>query len=416
MNNKSRIALAIAAAFGTAALGVSSGATAQTSTVQIGGSLSLKYAAHRNTGGLASGSKNSSNDNLSLNEPEMWIHGEEKIGNITAWFRCSSSFDVLGAGGGTQATPAGTAAAPSTSQFCGRNSALGFKGGFGNVYFGNWDMPSKNVYNSFRGWFSGTDSLVGGFANAIFNTSSSNTTNVNATQASFVERRQRLIRYDSPSFSGFSFSGGYTAANESTGLSTATSQALTPRAISLAGEYKNGPLYLGIGYDQHRDHNPGTGGTIALGTGAAQYNGGKDTNWMFGAVYTFNFGMRLSGLYNRSKFDVTNTTELKKNGYAFAMDYAVSGPHSIKALYYKVGDSKGNSTVVVGSAHQAVGADTGAKGWNLGYMYTMSKRTEIGVMYSVMDNDRNAKYSKGIQAATLGQTQKVYGMNIRHKF
>ena len=113
MNNKSRIALAIAAAFGTVALGVSSGATAQTSTVQIGGGINLKYALHRNTGGATAGqSKNSNNDNLSLQEPEMWIHGEEKIGGVTAWFRCTSSFDILGAGGGTQATPAGTAAAP----------------------------------------------------------------------------------------------------------------------------------------------------------------------------------------------------------------------------------------------------------------------------------------------------------------
>ncbi len=416
MNNKSRIALAIAAAFGTAALGVSSGASAQTSTVQIGGSISLKYALHRNTGGLASGSKNSSNDNLSLNEPEIWIHGEEKIGsNLTAWFRCSSSFDVLGAGGGTQATPAGVAAAPATSQWCGRNSALGFKGGFGNVYFGNWDMPSKNVYNAFRGWFSGTDSLVGGFANVLLNTSSSNTTNVTATQASFVERRQRLIRYDSPSFSGFSVSAGYTAANESTGLSSAASQGLTPRALSLSGEYKNGPLYLGIGYDRHNDHNPGAGGTVAIGTGALQYNGGSDTNWMFGAGYTFGFGMKLTGLITRSKYDVTNTTDLKKNGYAVAMDYAVSGPHSIKAMYFAAGDSKGTSATAVG-AHQAVGPSTGAKGWNLGYMYAMSKRTQIGVMYSVIDNDTNAKYGKGIQSATLGQTQKVYGMNVRHSF
>ena len=227
MNNKSRIALAIAAAFGTVALGVSSGATAQTSTVQIGGGINMKYALHRNTGGLPSGSKNSSNDNLSLQEPEMWIHGEEKIGGVTAWFRCSSSFDVLGAGGGTQATPAGTAAAPSTSQFCGRNSAIGFKGGWGNIFFGNWDSPTKNVSGPVRGWFSSTDSLVGGFGNVVLNTSSSNTTNVNATQASWTERRQRQIRYDSPSFSGFAVSGAYTAANESTGLSSAASQNLT---------------------------------------------------------------------------------------------------------------------------------------------------------------------------------------------
>lgn len=415
MNNKSRIALAIAAAFGTVALGVSSGATAQTSTVQIGGGINLKYALHRNTGGLPSGSKNSSNDNLSLQEPEMWIHGEEKIGGVTAWFRCTSSFDVLGAGGGTQATPAGTAAAPSTAQFCGRNSAIGFKGGWGNIFFGNWDSPTKNVSGPVRGWFSSTDSLVGGFGNVILNTSSSNTTNVNATQASWTERRQRQIRYDSPSFSGFAVSGAYTAANESTGLSTAASQNLTPRFMALSATYANGPLYLGIAHERHMDHNPGAAGTVAIGTGAAQYSGGTDKNWMFGAGYTFGFGMKLSGLYNRSRYEVTNTTNLKKNGWALFMDYKVSGPHVLKAAYFVGGDSKGNSTLAVG-AHQASGANTGAKGYNLGYMYEMSKRTSIGFMYSQIDNEAGAKYAKGIQGATLGQTQKVYGLHTRHAF
>ncbi len=434
MNNKSRIALAIAAAFGTAALGVSSGAIAQTSTVQIGGGINLKYVNHRNTGGAVSGSKNSNNDHLSLQEPEMWIHGEEKIGGNTAWFRCSSSFDILGAGGGTQATPAGTVAAPSTSQLCGRNSALGFKGNFGNIYFGNWDSPTKNVSGPVRGWFSSTDSLVGGFGNVILNTSSSNTTNVNATQASWTERRQRQIRYDSPTMSGFTVSGAYTAANESTALSTAALQGLTPRFAAFSVDYTNGPLFVGIAHERHMDHNPGAIGNGSVGTvnaagtaftaavastvgngAAGSYNGGTDKNWMFGVGYTFGFGMKLSALYNRSSYEVTDTTNLKKNGWAVFMDYKVSGPHVLKANYFVGGDSKGNSTVAVG-AHQAPGANTGAKGYNLGYMYEMSKRTSIGAMYSVIDNEVAAKYAKGIQGATLGQTQKVYGLYTKHSF
>lgn len=416
MNNKSRIALAIAAAFGTAALGVSSGAIAQTSTVQIGGGINLKYVNHRNTGGTnSSGSKNSNNDHLSLQEPEMWIHGEEKIGGTTAWFRCSSSFDVLGAGGGTQATPAGTVAAPSTSQLCGRNSALGFKGNFGNIYFGNWDSPTKNVSGPVRGWFSSTDSLVGGFGNVVLNASSSNTTNVNSTAASWTERRQRQIRYDSPKMSGFTVSGAYTAANESTALSTAASQGLTPRFAAFSVDYTNGPLFVGIAHERHMDHNPGSSGTVAIGTGATQYNGGTDKNTMIGAAYTFGFGMKLSGLYNQSSYQVTNTTNLKKNGWAVFMDYKVSGPHVLKANYFVGGDSKGSSTLAVG-AHQASGANTGAKGYNLGYMYEMSKRTSIGAMYSVIDNEDAAKYTKGIQGATLGVTQKVYGLYTKHSF
>jgi len=407
MNNKSRIALAIAAAFGTAALGVSSGAIAQTSSVQIGGGLNAKYVQHKNTGGVSTAYKNSNNDHLSLQEPELWIHGEEKIGNETVWFRCSSSFDVTG----------GEAAG-----LCTRNSAIGFKGNFGNIYAGNWESANRPIYNAARGWFSGTDSLVGGFANIMLGGSASNKNNVTATEGSFVERMQRTIRYDSPNLGGFNMSASYTAANESTGLSTAASQGLTPRQFSLSGLYNNGPLFVGLAYSQHNDYNPastanGTSAPVTIGTGATQYNGGHDKNWMFTAGYTFDFGTRLSGFYTTTNFDITNTTNLKKSGWAVFVDHNLGGPHSIKAAYYKAGDSKGSSTTLGAGINPAAGANTGAKGWNLGYMYALSKRSSVGFMYSVIDNDSQAAYGKGINTAgTLGQTQKVYGLHSRHSF
>jgi predicted porin len=393
MNNKSRIALALAAAFGTAAMG----ASAQTSTVQIGGSFNMFYSITKPGSPLIGGTKH---DNLSLSEPEMWIHGEEKIGGATVWFRCTSSFDLMGTGA-ANTTGAG--------QFCGRNSALGFKGNFGNIFAGTWDTPQKHVGNAVRGWWGGTASLTGGFAQVLYGGSGSNTGNTGGT---FWERRSRLISYHSPSFSGFEFKAAYSAANEETALTTAASQVLSPRMLGASASYSNGPLYLGVGYEKHNDYNPGS---VALGAGAAAYNGGSDTNWTFGGAYTFAFGTRLSGLYSRSKFDVTNTTELKKNGWAIFVDHRLSGPHSIKGQYFKGGDSKGTSAVAVG-AHAAVGPNTGAKGWSLAYMYEFSKRTQAGFVYGLIDNDASAMYTKGVSTAAPGATQKVYGLNVRHRF
>ena len=111
--NKTAMALAVAGALAAPV------AMAQGSTVQIGGSLHLIYGMHNPNNDSIS----SKHDNLHMSEPEMFIRGEEKLGGgLSAWFQCTSSFDVVGTG--AQSTTGG-------AQFCGRNSGIGFKGGWG---------------------------------------------------------------------------------------------------------------------------------------------------------------------------------------------------------------------------------------------------------------------------------------------
>jgi len=412
-NSKSRIAIAIATALGTLATG---SAFAQNSSVQIGGSLNLFYSQSDGGSGqhIVSGKKH---DNLSLSEPELYIHGEEKLGGgMTAWFRCTSSFDLMGTGA------QGTA-----GQLCGRNSALGFKGSFGNVFAGTWDTPAKLVGGQIRGWFGGTASLTGGFASALYNGSGSNTGNTGAT---FWERRARSISYHSPDFNGFNFKAMVSAANEETALTTTAQQALSPRTMGLSLEYSQGPLYVGLGYESHKDFNPFANGirgreangatavllaSVALGAGAGAYNGGTDDSWTLGARYQLG-KTRLSGLYSRTTYDVAVGQDLKRDGYAFFVDHQLSGPHSIKAQYFVAKDLKGSLVTTANNATGAAVTDTGAKGWTLAYMYDFSKRTQAGFVYGVLDNDRNSGISKGVTTAALGSTQKVYGLNLRHRF
>ena len=56
---------------------------------------------------------------------------EEKLGGgLSAWFQCESTADPRGQG---------------QEGWCSRNSALGLKGGFGNLFIGNWDTPFKRT-------------------------------------------------------------------------------------------------------------------------------------------------------------------------------------------------------------------------------------------------------------------------------
>lgn len=441
MNNKSRIALAIAAA-----LGVSSGAMAQTSTVQIGGSFNLFVQKATSTGGPnASLNGTKGHDNLSLSEPEMWVHGEERIGGNTVYFRCTSSFDLMGTSA-SSTTTGGVTTTPSAGQFCGRNSALGLKGSFGNVFVGTWDVANKLVYNQIRGWWGGTASLTGASATVLLGGSGSNTGNSGAT---FFERRNRSLNYHSPIMNGFQLTGTVSAANEATIQSTAATMALTPRLLSLSAHYTNGPLYVGLGWEQHKDHNPasraitttrlntaGTSTTVsttvtispALGSGTGEYNGGTDSNYTVGARYTIG-ATRLSGLYTKTTYDVTVGTTATKSGYALFVDHDLGRGHSLKGQYYKTGDTKGNAAIADYSTgggasattpklagHSLPGANTGADGWGLAYMYQFSKRTQAGFVYSVLNNDANSSYSKGVNTAAPGSTQRGYGLNVRHSF
>lgn len=395
MTSKTRIAVALAAAFGTMA----TGAFAQSSTVQIGGSLNMFYS-KSDPGGVQPGVQGKKHDNLSLSEPELFIAGEEKLGSGTAWFRCTSSFDLMG-----------TSAANTTGagQLCGRNSALGFKGSFGNVFAGTWDTPLKLVGGETRGWFGGTASLTGGFATVLLGGAGSNTGNTGAT---FWERRARSISFHSANYGGFNVKALYSAANEATGLITATMQQTSPRTLGLSAEYAQGPMYFGIGYEKHDDFNPAA---ATLGTGATQYMGRSDEAWLFAARYQLR-DVRLSGLYTKTEHEVSNTANLKKDGFALFADWKVSGPHSVKAQYFKGGDSKGTAGAAAVGSHPAVGSSTGAKGWSLAYTHDLSKRTQVGFVYGLIDNDTNAAYGKGVSTATTGATQKVYGLNLRHRF
>jgi len=409
---KKLMAVAIATALGAPAV-----AMAQNSTVQIYGSFNLLYYQHtpNNPGTAKKG------DIMEMSEPEIGFRGEEKLGGgMSAWFQCNSSFDAVG--GNDSANSNG---------FCGRNSALGLKGNFGNVFAGNWDMPQKLVVNQARGFFSGTNAGWGGAANLLYGQSASGTGNPtqsitaspragtttgNATAMSnnaerFYRRQAKSINYHSPSFGGVSAQVAYSATNETTGIPAASS--LKPRLWSAAVQYEQGPLWLGLGYELHQDFNPGNN---TVNTGASQYNGGDDKNWTLGARYTFANKLKLSGLYSQSTYEPTNAGQVKKDGYALFMDWNISGPHSIRAAYSVAKDVKGNSDVPLSSSIPAPGANTGGKVFNLVYGHALSKRTEALAFYNRVSNDSNARYTLGKTTPTLGANQKAVGIGMRHRF
>jgi len=388
--NKKVLALAVAGA-----LAAPAAALAQ---VQIGGSITLFYYMHDPDNDSIS----RSGDVMETSEPEIYVRGEDKLGGGTsAWFQCTSSLDGIVSG----SSPA------SAAGWCGRNSGIGFRGGFGNVFFGNWDQPQKLVFNRGRGWFGGTNAFTGGSAVLLNGGSASGATNVQTTNA-FFRRQANTLNYHSPNWGGFSFQAGFSAANESTG--NPDSGPLDPRMYSFGGHFATGPFYVGLGYEIHQDYNAAG---QAVGSAAGQYGGGDDT------TLTAVVGLRMGGfdvraMYNKSEYETTNTTNLDVDGFGLFADWNISGPHTLRGQYVKVMDTEGNSAVPVGSyvAPAAFSSDTGGDLMAIFYSYALSKRTEVSAGYSVMSSDNNAAFSKGKTANTLGGSQKNYGLVLRHRF
>jgi predicted porin len=447
--------MAVAVAGALAAPGV---ALAQTSTVQIGGSITVFYYSHDHNNPAAG----KTGDILETSEPEIFIRGEEKLGgDLSAWFQCTSSLDGIVAG----------ASAIANSGWCARNSGIGFKGSWGNIFAGNWDTPHKLVFNRIRGAFGGTNPMTGGSATILEGGAASGTQNPMQTitasaragttiaaataagatvgtvsvanavgsatamtnnPASFFRRQASSWTYHSPVWSGFQLQGAFSAANETTGIPSANP--LKPRLWSVAAHYDNGPLYLGAAYERHNDYNPGNatvniGQTACAGAGAAScYSGGSDDGWLLGAGYTFAGKFKLTGLYSRNNYETAGGGEMRIRGWAIFADWAVAGPHIIRAGYGSVSDSSGTSmqnvavykaplasTCGITSAMSCAG-DTGAKWWNVHYEYRFSKRTGVLVNYNRIDNDSNGAISLGKTAAIAGGDQSAMGIGIKHRF
>jgi len=399
--NKKVMALAIAGAL--------TAPTAALAQVTISGSLTVLYFNHDPD----NNSSASTSDVMQSSESELTIRSEEKLGGgNSVWFQCGTSID--GWVGGNTATTAG---------MCTRNSALGFRGDYGNVFVGNWDTPTKLLQNRVRGWFSGTNALYGGGFTLLGGGASSG--NANSTAAgggaagtSMYRRQANSVNYASPNWGGFSLAAAFSAANETVGIPDSVS--LSPRLYGINGMYATGPFWVGASYESHNDYNPSA---LAIGTAAGQYNGGTDDNWTIGAGFTFQ-GFNVRAAYSDSKYEAGNAgAETKAKGYALYADWNIAGPHTIRAAYISLDDLSGNNASAVGvyrPTTTAAGVDisngTGAKVYTIVYSYALSKRTELSVAFNTMDNDNNANFNQGVTSATLGGKQTSLGVAVRHSF
>lgn len=427
------------------ALGVPGIALAQ-SSVEVYGFISLapvhlKYtegnSAVNNTG-LAVGSV--SKWDVSSHGSNVGVRGRESLGGgLTAWFQIEEN-TPMERSNNVAITPAS------------RNSAVGFQGGFGNVFWGQWTTPWADLDGL---WAIGS---VGGYTPILAVIDRRETTGsaphlncVNALSGGtnpagtlscdpikagggvghpYWKRVSQSIFYQSPVFSGVQVNVVYQT-NEGkqpsvTGVAQQENAQMWSTSVTWSG--MGGRARVGGAIDRHKDFT-----TI----------GDTDTGWKLAGG--FNFGVADVGLdVERMTYKCQGATATNQQGGAWngqtgsclaagvgatgdvqskAWGVAVSvpvGPGAIKASYAKVDDLTGTTLT-----------DTGAKYWGAGYVHRFSKRTELGAGYAKITNKTNATMTwtgtgpdtngaggigNGITNPVFGASPSVIQISMVHRF
>jgi predicted porin len=398
---------------------------AQTSTVQIYGTAYFEYSwvdagNFRGAGGTVGGRLHDV-DIFQTPGSNIGFKGEEKLGGgLSAWFQCETTADMSGEG---------------QDGWCSRNSALGLKSGFGNLFVGRWDTPFKR---SMGPWRIGANE-TGIFGSAFLMTAGSTSTRGNDLDSSatvdtdggggravFQRRQANSVNYDSPNFGGFTVMGAFSSTDPATGFSTAATGSKA-RLWSIGAQYSAGPLYVGAGYEMHENYG---------GTAVALRNDADDKAFSIGAAYTWG-PVRFGGGWTRQKFELgTNAapTDMKVTAWHIGVDWRIAGPHGLRAAYTKANDTKGSATGAAGASLAGSGSNralpnvtiagvvtpqggTGADLWQIRYVYTFSKRTEFNFGYVAIDNDANAFYRLGgMSTVANGNKQDAFAVSLRHTF
>ncbi|WP_302173693.1 porin [uncultured Hydrogenophaga sp.] len=268
--------------------------------------------------------------------------------------------------------------APGNTSLGDRAAVVGLSGGFGTIKLGRHDtsfddirdlMVSSNLWDS--GSLASTETVLSTGAGATA------TNGVGGLQ-DYGDRASNQIRYESPSFSGFTF-GVSQAFDEN----NATNRDVTAFNV----RYKAGNLDVGVAYQENSQQSvaPVSPATTIV-TNAIDYT------TVAGA---YNFGsFRVSGGWNQAKQKEV-ASPVKANTYTVGVNVPVDAWDF--SLGYSTGKSKQNgATTEKGSAFSA------------GVTYSLSKRTRL---YSALTNGdiKNA-------AGTKLRQRDIYALGLIHTF
>lgn len=278
----------------------------------------------------------------------------------------------------------------------GRDTYVGLAGGFGTVAMGTLTPPS-------RAYGAKVDLLPGA---AGFGTTASVTGTILGTKTGADDRAQNAVAYISPSFAGFTAIAAFVNGE------VRNNAGVNSHQYQVAGQYDNGPLFVGLAY--HRTIDLAATGTFTAGAAnVANVNTDNATVSRLAAVYTFPSNTKLTALFDRTVLDVANDgASARRNAYSLGVAQGF-GKNTVGFQYGHANKTKVGDDSVASSA---------ASIYTLVYSYDLSKRTMIQARYSRLANQdtvNNQFYNNAVaQGITTGGGTDYTGamVGVRHTF
>ncbi len=345
---KSLIALAVLAA---------SGAAMAQSTVTVYGRLDASVGSAKvgNVGPALRGNTQMFANNLTTSR--LGFRGTEDLGGgLKAIFGIETGF---------------APDAPAATTLGDRAAFVGLSGGFGTIKLGRHDtsfddirdlMVSSNLWDSTH--LASTETIVGAGANGAVLASAGV-----GQLADYGDRANNQIRYESPTFGGFS-----------AGVSYAFDEVVAPAKqdrLAFNLRYKAGNLDVGYGYQENKD-NITLANDIEYNTLAAAYNFGS---------------FRVSGGWNQAK---------NKGALATKADtYTVGVNVPVDAFDFSLGYS-------TAKAKRAAGTFEKGDAFSAGVTYSLSKRTRL---YAALTNG-DIENAAGVKV----RQRDIYAVGVVHTF
>lgn len=276
------------------------------------------------------------------------------------------------------------------------NSNINIGGSWGRLAMGRNDLHYGSAIESYKAY-----TLQNILSNGIF-------AQVNGNAIANATRTPNVVMYDSPNMSGFTakvaMSSSFRATEGSGVRAAAAADPGKGKATNVALNYANGPIKAGYSYWSGKTEG-GTGATLATGDQ-------RGDTLQFG--YTFPMGLAIGLGWNKSKIDTT-AGNMSRTAWLIPVSYAF-GANTVNFTYGKAANSTGNFL--------ANNTDTGATGVTLAYSYSMSKRTNVGVSYTKLNNKAAGTYDLfGLganggtsTAANPGADVTQMSLNMNHSF
>jgi predicted porin len=415
--NKKVMALAVAGVLAAPA------AFAQSSNVQLYGRANLGLDYWKASGATDANSNMDGRVRVFDNGSRVGFRGTEDLGNgLKAIFQIETGVNmdngnIYGQNGATNAS-AGTWAS--------RPSFVGIDSNFGRITFGRQD-----VY-----WGNSNFMQIG--AN-IANTDLPFLTGSLGRVGVGVSRQSNVVQYNSPTFAGMTAQLSYSPDTNSGGGVTggctsaggfSNSECATPGANANATLWAARLYGMWGPFGGQLDYTEKQAADAGLATGRPKNKGFKaDAGWAYMP------GAMLSLQYQKAwNNNVTGTANFSSAGDDVSADsWALHWEHTFGNVHVWaeggiVQDAKGCNLVQTGTLAGTSGCqDTGAKAWNIGARYLLSKRTWLYAQYSDTKNDNNATVDNtgasitsgsGPGSATVprGADPRIFAIGLMHNF